>query len=37
MEKMLDYVDKLNELDTEGVEPHDPISFPWKMCSARTR
>lgn len=21
MEKMLDYIDKLNELDTEGVEP----------------
>ncbi|MCR4842269.1 MAG: Asp-tRNA(Asn)/Glu-tRNA(Gln) amidotransferase subunit GatC [Eubacterium sp.] len=27
MEKMLDYVDKLNELDTEGVEPMSHV-FP---------
>ncbi len=27
MEKMLDYIDKLNELDTEGVEPMSHI-FP---------
>ena len=24
MQKMLDYVEKLNELDTEGTEPLDP-------------
>lgn len=27
MERMLDYIDKLNELDTEGVEPMSHI-FP---------
>ena len=25
MESMLDYIDKLNELDTEGVEPLSPV------------
>ena len=29
MEEMLDYIDKLNELDTEGVEPMSHI-FPVK-------
>ena len=29
MEKMLDYIDKLNELDTEGIEPMSHV-FPIK-------
>lgn len=31
MEQMLDYIDKLNELDTEGVEPASHI-FPVSNC-----
>ena len=31
MQKMLDYVEKLNELDTDGVEPMIP-SVPLRQC-----
>ena len=31
MERMLDYIDKLNELDTAGVEPMSHI-FPGVQC-----
>lgn len=30
MQEMLDYVDKLNELDTDGIELR-PIHFLWEM------
>lgn len=31
MERMLDYIDKLNELDTEGTEPMSHV-FPVSNC-----
>ena len=34
MADMLDYIDKLNELDTDGVEPMSHV-FPVEMYSAR--
>ena len=36
MQKMLDYVDKLNELDTDGVEPLTHL-FAEEMCFGRIR
>ena len=36
MQKMLDYVDKLNELDTSKVEPMTHFSR-WEMYSARMK
>ena len=32
MQEMLDYIDKLNELNTDLL----PIRFMWKMCSGKT-
>ena len=32
---MLDYIEKLNELDTEGVEPHVPYISGDTMYSVR--
>ena len=37
MESMLDYIDKLNELDTAGVEPMPGRCRPWPGGSGTSR